>query len=117
MFKRMPLYPKYITFMRNGKKTSEGRCNTNLFKNVKVGEEIEFYDKKDPTNNVTIRITEKKEYKTFQELVEGETVSALLPDLSPDDIQGAVRLYRSIPGYAQKETKFGVIALRFIVVQ
>ncbi len=49
-------------------------------------------------------------YSSFRALLEGEGVSACLPNVK--SVDDAVAIYKAIPGYAEKEAKFGVLALR-----
>ncbi len=106
------LYPKYINFMRTGKKTVEGRCNTGMFKKINVGDSISFFSKKDSNNEITMEVVEKREYISFKELIEAEGVQAMLPDLNQGEADVALKIYRQIPGYVLKEKKFGVVALQ-----
>lgn len=98
--------------MRRGVKTSEGRCNTGMFERIQTGDTIKFFEKKNPSNFVIIEVVSKQKYKTFRDLVVGEGITKLLPELSEIDIEKAVKIYKNIPGYKEKETRFGTVALR-----
>lgn len=108
------LYAKYIEYIRTGEKTSEGRCDTKMFQPIEVGDTIKFYSSKE--NFVIVQVLAKNKYKTFGDLVKGEGVQALIPDLKATDVEKATKIYHSIPGYTKKEGRFGVVAFQIKVI-
>lgn len=103
---KIPLKNKYIKQIKDGLKTVEGRINTGIFKIVRPGDIIQFFSR---TGMITVGVNAIYEYKTFAEMLRAEKLSQILPDIR--DVNQAIRLYRSFPGYQRKELRCGVVAV------
>eukprot|EP00731_Ephydatia_muelleri_P015413 Em0008g1133a len=105
---RLPLRQPYLQWIKEGKKTVEGRINTGLPARFRPGDEVVFFGGQ---NSVTVQVTKVDTFKSFQDMLQETTVGKCLPDYANRPVDDAVRLYRSFPGYADKERQFGVLAI------
>jgi ASC-1-like (ASCH) protein len=104
---------KYIHLIRDCKKTVEGRVNDPKYKSIKAGTYVRFYYMSNAKDDVTCLVTNVNKYQTFEEMLTNEGISNCIPGES--NMEVALNIYRSFPGYEQKEKNFGVIALRLEV--
>jgi len=103
---RIPLKRQYLELIRRGLKTKEGRIDTGPFKALRVGDAVSFFS---GSLCVACRIEEIKAYPTFKEMLQDGGVEAFLPNYH--NLEDAVALYHSLPGYKEKERRFGTLAL------
>jgi ASC-1-like (ASCH) protein len=98
----------WFTLILLGLKTVEGRKNKGKFKDMKVGEIIEWTNNDFNPRSVLTKITKKKEYNTFKEYLETEGLDKCLPGIS--NIEDGLSVYFK---YFTKEdeVEFGVIAI------
>jgi ASC-1-like (ASCH) protein len=101
-----PIMKKYLTYIQQGRKTVEGRINSGMFARLRVGETLVFMNQ---DLRVPCKITKINQYATFADMLRNDGVPACLPDVT--DLNQAIDIYRKIPGYAQKEAQFGVLAI------
>lgn len=106
---RLPIKQPYFDWIRDGKKTVEGRINTGIAKRIQVGDILMFTSGRVSSLTLSTRVTKIESFRTFPEMLESIGVPNCLPDYRTVD--SAVKLYRSLPGYADKERAFGVLAL------
>lgn len=99
----------YLTWLKEGVKTAEGRVNTPKYRNIKIGDEIMFTDTE---TDKFIRgfVTFKREYDTFEEMLTSEGVKNMLPFFSDENLKEAIQVYKSFPG-AERVKKFGCVAI------
>jgi ASC-1-like (ASCH) protein len=100
---------KYIHLIREGKKTVEGRVAKPPASNCQIGDRLRLYHFRDRFDDVVCDITDIKKFSSFREMLEETGVQECIPGAK--DLEEAVNLYNSFPGYAQQAAKLGVIAL------
>ena len=105
----MPLKIQYLNEILKGSKTVEGRINTGFPARCRKGDFMLFFSH---DNCCMTRVVEKSPFKTFREMLSHCGVQACLPEYRADDVNGAVRLYHSIPQYQEKESRFGVLGIK-----
>jgi ASC-1-like (ASCH) protein len=108
----LPLKMNYLKMILDGRKTVEGRVNTGLPARTRVNDTILFF-----SGDVCCltQVVEKQQFPTFREMLDHYGITTCLPDFT-GDLSAAERLYRSFPGYAQKEKDFGVLGLKLRVM-
>ena len=109
------LMPKYLELIRSGKKTSEGRINSGAFRDMKAGDKIKFFDKKQPSRAVYCEVIGNKKYKSFEEMLEGEGVENMLPGC--ESLEAGVKIYERIPGYTERCEEKGCVAIQIKVIR
>jgi ASC-1-like (ASCH) protein/GNAT superfamily N-acetyltransferase len=103
----LPLKEPYLSQIMMGKKQVEDRINSGIFKIVAVGDVILFKNRQRGDIKVVIEFIHI--YKDFPTMIQSEGLNLLLPDVS--NIEKAVQIYRNLPRYAEKEKKYGVVAI------
>ena len=68
----------WFEFIREGKKTIEGRLNKGKFKDMKIGDIISFVN---DANKVKVQIINKTKYNTFKEYLVMEGLKNTLPNI------------------------------------
>ena len=108
----LPLKMNYLKMILDGRKTVEGRVNTGLPARTRVNDTILFF-----SGDVCCltQVVEKRQFATFRAMLDHYGITTCLPDFT-GDLTAAERLYRSFPGYAQKERDFGVLGLKLRVM-
>jgi ASC-1-like (ASCH) protein len=108
----LPLKMNYLKMILDGRKTVEGRVNTGLPARTRVNDTILFF-----SGDVCCltQVVEKRQFSTFRAMLDHYGITTCLPDFT-GDLSAAERLYRSFPGYAQKERDFGVLGLKLRVM-
>ena len=97
----------YFTFIKEGKKTVEGRLNKGKFLEMKAGDEILL------NNELKLKITDKKIYKSFRLMIEAEDVEKVIPNAK--NIDEAESVYYKF--YTKEDEKaFGVAAIHIEVI-
>ena len=96
-----------------GLKTVEGRKNKGRFKDMKVGDIIEWKNNDFKPRSVLTEIIGKAEYSTFREYLEIEGLEKCLPSIQ--SIDNGIDVYFKY--YTKEEEKeFGVVAIRLKVI-
>jgi len=103
----------YFQAIRAKTKTTEGRCATEIYRAIKVGELVEFGCSELPSEKLICEILRVGLYETFEEMLRMEGIEQCLPGI--EDLDEAVRIYRCFPQYIEKEEKYGVIAFEIRV--
>jgi ASC-1-like (ASCH) protein len=119
---RMNLEPKYketlsepwFTLISLGLKTVEGRKNKGRFKEMVVGDIVEWSNDDFKPRSVITRITRKAEYSTFEEYLETEGLQKCLPGM-PDIDTGLSVYFKYFT--KQDEKEFGVVAIEIELVK
>lgn len=108
----LPLKMNYLKMILDGRKTVEGRVNTGLPARTRVNDTILFF-----SGDVCCltQVVEKRQFPTFRAMLDHYGITTCLPDFT-GDLTAAEKLYRSFPGYAQKERDFGVLGLKLRVM-
>jgi ASC-1-like (ASCH) protein len=99
----------WITLISLGLKTVEGR-----FKEMTVGDIVEWLNDDFKPRKVLTRITRKAEYSTFEEYLETEGLQKCLPGM-PDLETGLSLYYKYFTKEDEKE--FGVIAIEIELIK
>jgi ASC-1-like (ASCH) protein len=100
----------WFNYIKEGKKTVEGRLNKGMFSKLKIGDVINWLhitkNKKKLICKTTI--TSITKYSSFREMLEMETLENVLPNIS--SIDEGVKIYHQYYTL-DDENKFGVIAI------
>ncbi|MFT4145381.1 MAG: hypothetical protein QM644_13085 [Mobilitalea sp.] len=112
--KSCTLKERYIRQIASGRKTKEARMANPMFQRWQIGDMIRFFSKRNPSMFVVIKICRKTHYKTIREMLEAEGIDNLLDNVK--DIEQGIRIYLSIPNYADLERQYGVLAFDFELV-
>lgn len=99
----------YVHQIQNGVKTVEGRINSGMFKNMKIGDKIRFFYFQNQSDDATCTITDIKKYKNFENMLNNEDYRKCIPDAY--DLKSAINAYDAIPGYKERAESAGVLAL------
>lgn len=105
---KLNLHPHYFDLIKAGKKTVEGRIATEKFNNIQIGDLIVFINSL-TAEELLCCVTRFSHYHTFQEMLAHEGVENCLPGAT--STQEGVTIYENLPGYKEKVTIFGVIAI------
>ncbi len=103
----------WFTLISLGLKTVEGRKNKGRFKEMKVGDIIEWTNEDFAPRSVLTRVTGKAQYATFAEYLETEGLDKCLPGM-PDLSRGLSVYFKYFTKEDEKE--FGVVAIRLELV-
>ena len=99
-----------------GLKTVEGRKNKGRFKEMKVGDIVEWTNDNFMPRSILTRITGKAEYPTFREYLETEGLDKCLPGIEKFGIEHGLSIYYKY--YTKEDEKeFGVVAIRIEPIQ
>ena len=98
----------WFTLISLGLKTIEGRKNRGKFKDMQIGEIIEWTNSDFKPRNVFTRIVKKNTYKTFKEYLETEGLDKCLPGI-PSIEHGLSVYYKYYT--KEDENEFGVVAI------
>ena len=102
----LQIQPRYLDAILSGLKTVEGRIAKPEYLALKPNELITFIDPNG--KSCTAEICKVTHFTDFREMLEISTVQACIPGASLDE---ALEIYRSFPGYREKEKEFGVVAI------
>ena len=100
----------------DGSKKVEGRLNRNEWKDLNVGDILEFVNNEsyNGMRKVRVRITKRMEYQSFKCMLVLQGVQKCLPTIL--SVDGGVAIYRKY--YSEEEEKeCGVVALHIEVVK
>ena len=103
----------WFTLISLGLKTVEGRKNKGKFKEMQVGDIVEWKNNDFKERKILTKITGKAEYKTFAEYLETEGLSKCLPGMPSLEHELSVyfKYYTK-----EEESEFGVIAIRIELI-
>jgi ASC-1-like (ASCH) protein len=104
------LKQQYLSLIKSGKKTVEGRIASGMFSRVFAGSRIRFFNQ---TDSVVCRVTKVTKYPSFREMLQGEGVEKCLPGTSTVD--AGARIYDAIPGYRERAQQYGVVGIQLQV--
>ena len=99
----------WFTLISLGLKTVEGRKNKGRFKEMKVGDIVQWTNNDFAPRNVLTEVIGKSEYNTFEEYLDVEGLDKCLPGIKDLDT-GLSVYYKYFTKEDEKE--FGVIAIR-----
>lgn len=98
----------YFTFLKNGKKTIEGRICEGKYAQICAGEQIQVFTN-DETDSVIVEIVRVTRYASFLEMLETEDLHKVLPDAK--SVEHGAEVYRRFYS-VEEEAKFGVVAIK-----
>ena len=104
----------WFTLISLGLKTVEGRKNKGLFKEMKVGDIIEWTNEDFDKRTVLTKITKKVEYNTFAEYLNNEGLENCLPGMT--SLEHGLSVYFKY-FTKQEEKEFGVIAIHLELIK
>lgn len=95
-------------------KTVEGRKNKGRFKDMRVGEIVEWHNEDFKPRSIQTRIIGKREYKTFKDYLETEGLEKCLPGMP--SIEHGLSVYFK---YFTKEdeAEYGVVAIEMELLE
>jgi len=97
----------YFDFIKNEIKTIEGRIKKGLYRELKVGDEIQIFNIEE-LESVRALVKDIRNYDSFEELLNNEEIKKVLPNV--DSVDEGVVVYREF--YTEdQEKEFGVIAI------
>jgi ASC-1-like (ASCH) protein len=103
----------WFTLISLGLKTVEGRKNSGKFRDMDIGEVIEWVNSDFKPRRVRTKIVEKNVYKTFEEYLLTEGLDKCLPGMK--DVEHGLSVYFKYYTKEQ-EAEFGVVAIKLELV-
>jgi ASC-1-like (ASCH) protein len=98
----------WFSLISLGLKTVEGRKNKGKFKEMKIGDVIEWYNNDFKKRTVLTKIVKKTEYKTFEDYLTSEGLENCLPGIP--SLEHGLSVYFKY--YTKEdESQYGVIAI------
>lgn len=107
---QLELQSIYFDLIRSGQKTVEGRVAKSKFNAFKIGDDLEF---RCDDAILTTEIIELKYFISFEAMLNYFGVRSCLPNIT--SVEEGIEIYRSLPNYAELESKLGVIGIRVIL--
>jgi len=104
----------WFSLMSLGLKTVEGRKNKGRFKEMCIGDIVEWTNEDFMKRNILTKIIAKIQYNTFQEYLESEGINRCLPGI-PTLEHGLSVYFKYFT--KEEETEFGVIAIHFELIK
>ena len=115
-----PTYIEFITepwfsLIQLGLKTVEARKNKGKFKEMKVGDIIEWRNNNFKPRSFLTQVIGKAEYPNFKTYLETEGLDKCLPNMEKYGIEHGLSVYYKF--YTkEEEQQFGVVAIRMKVI-
>ena len=100
----------WFSFIKEGKKKIEGRLNRGLFQKINKNDIVIWMNR---DQKVKVRITDKRVYKNFREMIEKEGLDKVLPSIKT--IDDGVNVYRQYFSETD-EINNGVVAIEMNVI-
>jgi ASC-1-like (ASCH) protein len=116
--KMIPKYSEHLSepwfsMISIGLKTVEGRLNKGRFNDMEIGDIIEWHNEDFKERKILTKIIEKNKYKTFEEYLVSEGLSACLPGIP--SLEHGLSVYFKYFS-KEKESEFGVVAIKIKVI-
>lgn len=105
----LTLKNQYIDPIRRGAKTVEGRINSGAPAKFKAGETLRLFS---GNNSVTSTIAKIEKFASFRAMLEATGFQNCIPEAR--DLEAAVKVYDSIPGYNERAKQHGVLAIHLV---
>ncbi len=93
----------YLSFIKSGEKTVEGRLNKGKFQALKNGDILVLGD-----SSIELEVIDKRHYTSFAELITAEGIDRVVPDKT--SVEAATEVYYQF-FTPEKESQFGVLAI------
>jgi ASC-1-like (ASCH) protein len=104
---RMNLHASPFRKTVEGRKVIEMRLNDGKRRSLKIGDEIEFSNRDNPTERAKVEITDLKQFSTFKDICETYNPS----EYGSESKDSYVRMYQYYS--PDDEARFGTLAIRF----
>lgn len=104
----MHLSEPWFTLISMGHKTVEGRKNKGVFKDMKIGEVITWFNDDFNHREIKTKVIRKTEYKTFRKYLETEGLDKCLPGIPT--MEHGLSVYFKYFTH-EDELNYGVIAI------
>ena len=105
----MTLKKIWFDFIKNNKKTIEGRIYDEKRKQIKVGDTITFINDDEKITKKVVRLEIFSPPQIFENVINSENYKLLIPNAK--NIEDAIKVYNDIPSYSDKTRKFGIILI------
>lgn len=103
------LQRKYLDLIKSGRKRWEGRLKVGAASGIPIGCNVTFTC---GGADLKMKVRSLREYKSFADMLRDLGVENCLPGVV--SLEQAVAIYHSFPGYAEKEIRFGVLAMELM---
>lgn len=105
----MNVQDPWFTFIKDGKKTVEGRLNKGKFAELKINDIVTWIN---GNRECKTKIRHINKYNSFKEMLEKEGLDKVLPSI--ESINDGVQVYRKF--YTEEDEKtYGVLAIRLLL--
>ena len=105
----------WFTFIKNGKKTVEGRINEERYNSYKVGDIIIWKNhEKNKVRSIKTKIVKINKYNTFKEMLKKERLKNTLPNYSSIDTAINEAYYNYYSEEFEKNLKIIIFKLKKI---
>ena len=112
IYKKENLSEPWFSLIVLGYKKIEGRKNHGRFKEMRIGDIIEWVNNDFQERTISVQIVRKAEYENFKEFIEMEGLRKILPGMDKNDLDTGLSVYYKY--YTKEdEEKYGVIAIEF----
>jgi len=111
---REHLSEPWFSLIALGLKTVEGRRNKGIFKEMLVGDLIEWHNEDFKPRSIITRVSRKAVYSTFQEYLETEGLQKCLPGM-PSIEHGLSVYFKYFT--KEQENEFGVMAIELELIK
>ena len=101
----------YLTQIKRGEKTAEGRVNGLMCSRLRAGEYIQFYNY---SYSVLCKIRYFHKYSSFERMLQDEGLCRLLPRIK--NINEGLAIYRKFPG-SHRVKQYGAVAIGVEVIE
>lgn len=102
----------YFSFLKDGRKTIEGRLRRGEYTNLKTGDHI-IVQNDTKIDSVEVIVQDVRRYPNFQAMLQTEELAKILPNIS--SVDEASRVYNQFYT-AKDEIQFGVIAIEVSLI-
>lgn len=100
---------RYFDLIRSGQKRWEGRLKVGAAVGLSVGCKVTFSC---GSSDLEMTVRSVREFRTFEDMLRELGVETLLPGVG--SVSQGVAVYHGFPGYAEKERRFGVVAMELM---
>lgn len=107
------LMKKYVNYIASGEKLYEARCNTQMFRNFKVGDQVKWFA--GSVASVTTKIIAIEKFSSFEAMLRANGHKGYVPDSY--SLDHAIKVYDKIPGYERKAKQHGVVSFKLEVIK
>lgn len=106
----------WFGLIRSGQKTAEGRLNRGLFAKLQAGDVVQWQQSDAPQNVVNTRIVSVRRYASFADMLAAERLKNTLPVKEINTVNKGVKDVYYKYYTPVDERKYGVVAIRLVVI-